>query len=332
MRHVADASKVLILASPGWFRSFDKAVPPETGLGAAVETSVIEQRLYNAAGVNHDIRIAYFDRADAEGIPLYLRAYRIFDARRDFEMLTQWILGRTPSASEPRSSAKADWPTSPPLIDWPVADRADVLDAFQKMLTAQTPNRILLIRGGSGTGKTYITRHLLGFALRCDWLACGRFDLKGGADFQGEFARFVQFLNIDDTIEYSADKPLRDRLDSLLRALRDRNRPTLLIFDTFEQGGELARWVEATALLTTIRAPWLRIIITGQLVPDRRGVAWGHWAAPVLELGPIGWEDWFRFGKRHRPDITPELAQQIHRLVDGSPSVLGQVFGLVTRE
>jgi large conductance mechanosensitive channel protein len=45
---------------------------------------------------------------------------------------------------------------------------------------------------------------LLGLALRCDWLACGHFDLKSGADLEGEFARFVAYLGVDDAVNATA--------------------------------------------------------------------------------------------------------------------------------
>jgi hypothetical protein len=186
---------------------------------------------------------------------------------------------------------------------------------------------VLLVRGASGIGKSLLTRHLLGLALRCNWLACGRFDLKSGADLEDEFARFVAYLGVDETVNATAGKPLRARLDAVLAGLRTRGRPTLLFFDTFEQGGDLARWVEEHALLTVPRAPWLRLLIAGQQVPNPAAAPWAAFAAPILQLHQPGWEDWYRYGRRYRPDLTEQLTQQFHNFARGSHSLLDQLLG-----
>lgn len=67
------AHKVLIIASAGWFKCYEGKELPGTGLGAAAEASVIEQRLYNTAGVNPDIRIVTFAALDPTTLPLDLQ-------------------------------------------------------------------------------------------------------------------------------------------------------------------------------------------------------------------------------------------------------------------
>jgi ABC-type transport system involved in cytochrome c biogenesis ATPase subunit len=104
-----------------------------------------------------------------------------------------------------------------------------VREAFTRLLTADSPHRMLLISGPSGTGKSHLTRYLLGLALRCPWLACGRFDLKSGADLDGEFARFIFYLGVDEAARTTAGQGLRGRLDSILNALCAQGKPTLLI-------------------------------------------------------------------------------------------------------
>ena len=79
---------------------------------------------------------------------------------------------------------------------------------------------MILIRGPSGTGKSHLTRYLLSLALKCDWLACGRFDLKSGADLDGEFSRFVLNLGVDEAVRAVAGGSPRVRLDGIFSALR----------------------------------------------------------------------------------------------------------------
>ncbi len=236
-----------------------------------------------------------------------------------------WITGAAPAVPPPPPIV--EWPAAPPVFEWEPADCEPVRDAFTRLLTAGTPHRVLLVRGVSGTGKSHLTRHLLGLALRCDWLACGRFDLKSGADLEGEFARFVAYLDVDDAVNATAGQPLRARLDAVLAGLRACGRPSLLFFDTFEQGGDLARWVEESALLAVPRAPWLRILIAGQQVPNPAGGPWAGFAAPIPPLQQLDWEDWYRYGRRYHPDLTEQFAQQLHEVVGGRHSQLSQVLG-----
>jgi hypothetical protein len=183
------------------------------------------------------------------------------------------------------------------------------------------------IRGANETGKSLITRIFLKFALGCPWLASGRLDLRSGADLDREFAGFVINLGVTDVVRETADQPLHRRLDAILRGLRARGQPTLLVFDTFEEGGNCARWVEESALVTTVRAPWLRVIVAGQHVPNPKGLIWEYFTAPFLELKEMGWEDWFLYGSRFRPELTREMVRQFHKYSDGKPSLLGRLLG-----
>src|SRR3954469_23634634 len=63
-RMAGETEKVLIVGSPGWFRCYEGTELPGTGLGASAETVVINQRLYNVAGVTGAIRIAHFESID----------------------------------------------------------------------------------------------------------------------------------------------------------------------------------------------------------------------------------------------------------------------------
>jgi hypothetical protein len=188
-------------------------------------------------------------------------------------------------------------------------------------------HRVLLISGPSGTGKSHLTHYLLGLALGYPWLACGRIDLKSGADLEGEFARFTFCLGMDEAVHTAAGKGLRARLDTILSALRERREPTLLLFDTFEQGAEWARWVEERVLLAIPGAPWLRLVVAGRQVPEPIGTVWASYAAPVIRLQMLGWKAWYEYGKRNLPDLSPEFVQQVHTLSRGNHSLLGLLLG-----
>ena len=184
-------NKVLVIASAGWFKCYEKKEFPGSGLGAAAEAGSIEQRIYNKAGLNPDIRIVAFDRLDPLTLPLALQRYHYFVDPNDFSDLTHWLTGRMPIVA-----AAADWPQQPPVLRWPVADHSPVRLAFERLLTRTPCGRFLSLRGPSETGKSHITRQMLGNALYLTDLACGRFDFKGTIDAEAEIRAFVQNLDV----------------------------------------------------------------------------------------------------------------------------------------
>jgi hypothetical protein len=300
-----------------------------TGLGCAAEAGVLEQRLYNAGGINHDIRVVILASGDDAGLPLDLQRYHRFDATRDFLKLLAWLTGQPALAGAAVApAAPADFPAAPPPIAWPFCDCDPVRDAFRRLLTAGTAQRILFLEGGSGTGKSELTRHLLGLGLGFDWLATGRFDFKSGTDLDGEFSRFTPQLGTEAAIRASAGRPVRDRLDAVLAELRQHRHPTLLLFDTYEQAGDFVRWVEDGALIEVIRAPWLRVVVAGQRTPGIIGKPWAAVSEPLQKIEPPGWRDWHRYGSLHKPGIvTEDFVERLHTLVNGNPSALRTYLG-----
>lgn len=321
VRQSGQAERVLVVASGGWFRCYEGKEQPGTGLGAASEAGVIQQRLYRGGGTNPDIRIVFFEPTDAAEMPIDLERYHRFDVERDFADLLAWLTG---GASVPSPTA---WAGVSPVPDWPLADFHHVREAIEGLLTEATPHRILLIQGPSEVGKSCLTRHLLGLGLRLPWLACGRFDLKAGTELHPELRSFVDHLDIEAAVAGAAGRPVVERLDLALAELRRRARPTLLIFDTFEQGGECARWVEERALVAAVRAPWLRVVVTGQRVPGPVGASWAAVASPPIVLQQISCEDWHSYGRRTRPDLKPDDVRLVYDLARGRHSLLAALLG-----
>lgn len=62
-------------------------------------------------------------------------------------------------------------------------------------------------------------------------LASGRFDFKATADMDAEVRVFVQDLDVPLP---PVSSRLKERLGQILDALKERARPALLVFDTYE--------------------------------------------------------------------------------------------------
>ena len=186
------------------------------------------------------------------------------------------------------------WPETPPSIRWPMADYLRSRDAFANLLTRQSSCRLLLLRGPSESGKSLITRQVLANALRLPGLACGRFDFKGTTDMDAAVRVCVQDLGVPLPPE---SVRLDERLKSVLDHLKQRARPALLVFDTYEAAGSDGRtWVETELLPTLVRTTWLRVIIAGQRVPDSYGTIWEHQSS-VVDLQRPGPVDWLAYGQ-----------------------------------
>jgi hypothetical protein len=223
-------------------------------------------------------------------------------------------------------TAGPSWPDTPPL-DWPMADHSGARDAFAALLTGNAPLRFLPIRGSSETGKSHITRQMLGNALRIPDLACGRFDFKGTTDMDAELRSFVQNLGVPLP---PASQRLNHRLTDILDALERRARPALLIFDAYEAAGEAQDWVEKQLLPRLVRAPWLRVVIAGQRVPASAGAIWASTAGSPLQLMPPPPADWFDYGKQHRTGLTLADVETACRLTFNKASLLAQLLGPAT--
>jgi hypothetical protein len=223
---------------------------------------------------------------------------------------------------------KEDWPETPPALRWPMADHFDAREAFSALLTRDSQWRCLLLRGPSESGKSHITRQMLANALRIEGLDCGRLDLKGTTDMDATLRVFVQDLNAGLP---PASARFNERLGNILAVLRQRARPALLVFDTYQEASaEAQEWVEKELLTALVRATWLRVVIAGQSVPKRNGAIWEPEAAPVLELKPPPAEDWYQYGKQHRPELTPEFVQMACKFAENKTSLLAQLFGPVS--
>ncbi len=113
--------------------------------------------------------------------------------------------------------------------------------------------------------------------------------------------------------------------DSLARLVR----PTLLILDTYEAAGEATDWVEQRLLLALGKSSWLRVVILGQRLPDNNDAPWYSVVGPSIALEPPSLDDWYEFGREHRPDadwLTREWVLATHAAAGGKATLLAQLL------
>jgi len=219
--------------------------------------------------------------------------------------------------------AVVEWPSDVPELQWPMADHSEARGAFARLLCEGSPERALLVRGASETGKSHMSKQMIRNAGLLPGVVSGRFDFKGTSNIGIE--AFAQPLGI----EPPAGQTLNERLAGIFIELRRRRQPTLLVFDTYEAAaGEVKDWIESVLLPHLVPARWLRVVITGQSVPARAGSTWESIAASTLTLQVPGPEDWLVYGRANRGEtLSLEFVTQVHQLGEGKASVLASLLG-----
>ena len=145
------------------------------------------------------------------------------------------------SAGEP---VTACWPSDIPVLHWPMADHGEARKAFAGLLNEGVPERALLVQGASETGKSHMTKQMIRNAMSLPGVVSGRFDFKGTTNIGVEIEAFSRPLDV----EPQAGQTLSERLAKIFTELRQRARPTLLVFDTYEAAGEAKDWIEGVLL------------------------------------------------------------------------------------
>ena len=277
-----------------------------------------------------EVMLCRFDYIEGKGL-LGLAGYLDLDEltpREAAEFILQRLARNEKQSSDHYTKGPAqslfDWPEEAPELQWPVADHTAAREAFARLITRRSPHRYLPISGPTELGKSHLTKQFLKNAIRIDHLRCGRFDFKGSADIETILPSFVQHLGVSVP---KASGSLTGPLGEIITALSREARPTLLIFDTFEQAGKAEQWVEGVVLQGLLRAPWMRVVIVGQKVVPSVEQVWSDISAPEVVLNQPSAQEWFEYGRRHDPEITLDEVRVVHKRARGRAGLLAQMFG-----
>jgi hypothetical protein len=220
--------------------------------------------------------------------------------------------------------AVARWPSDVPVLQWPMADHGEARRAFARLLCEAIPERVLLVRGESETGKSHMSKQMIRNAMLLPGVVSGRFDFKGTTNMGVEVEAFSGPLGI----EAPAGQTLNERLAKIFTELRRRAQPTLLVLDTYEAAGEAKDWIEGVLLPYLVSALWLRVVIIGQSVPTRIGSTWESVAASTLTLQVPGPEDWLAYGRANRGEaLNLEFVTLAHQYAEGKAGLLAGLLG-----
>src|SRR5262249_31936714 len=144
---------------------------------------------------------------------------------------------------------------------------------FNKLITGQSQKRILLLSGGSNTGKTVLLAELIDYArhlqLPAAWL-----DFKGCPSLDDLF----EMLRLDlgpVILRHSYSAAGTGRFFQLISDLQQLSAPLLLVFDTYEQASaDAQKWLESQILPRLERAPGVVVVISGQKIPEHDRHPW----------------------------------------------------------
>jgi hypothetical protein len=328
----SESACILIIGSEGWFAAYEKKEQAGFGLGAATEADCFKNALWSEQGHNRRIRVAFLHDVPAEKVPLRLRQwhqFRPFDNDDQLNQLVRWVADRLGLGNVELPTVR--WPE--PIEFRPnLADRLKEWPAVVELLAGHSAERILLLKGPSGLGKSALVRETTAYAKRLR-IPVVQLDLKGGGldvkDILGQF-----YLDLGQSLpDFSRD---RGSTVSLRKDLRGLRQPVLVVFDTYEGciGNQpVVDWLDQQFFPEVEKALGLAVLVAGQQVPDSKSARWHDWAR-YFDIKPIiekeHWELWVEL---HHPDFKDKGIDlnTLIRATEGKPSLMSNLCDTISK-
>jgi SEFIR domain-containing protein len=319
---------VLIIASEGWFAAYNRTAEPG-GLGAATEADLFRQVFWDERGHNERVRLAFLHEVAANKVPVRLRAwhsFRPFESDAALDRLIRWLADCLQLRNI--ESPIVRWPG--PLLDFQpdIVDRHIESLAIGDMLAGRSRERILLLEGASGLGKSVLVHHASTYAKKLG-IPAVRVNFKGGLwDVPDILGQLDLELGGEFLPKFSREGANKTNL--LRRDLRALRQPVLIVFDSYEYAAEnktVSDWLSKELLNEVETSLGLAVIVAGQRVPDPARAFWRE-LARLLQLGPITelahWEPWIerRYPSfRHKGVDLPTVLM----IARGNPAVIATI-------
>lgn len=316
---------VLVIASPGWFQAFEGQGDPESGRGAAAEAHVLKQYLYDEKYINAKIRIVCLDDT-AHNVPARLKGFhmfRPFTNPNDFTQLVKWLAKSL--GLENIECPDLTWPEPAPF-ESRIADRNQhEWPAIVSMLAGRSRERILLLEGPSGVGKSELLRQARAYAQDRS-IAVAYVDFKAGMQGVQDVLGHIDLEVGNELPNFTAARAGQTHL--LRKDLRKLSQPLLLIFDTFEHAEgnrDLTEWLRLQILPEVETSPRLAIIVAGQRVPGHANEN-SRQPSRRFTLEPItDFDAWREWKSRHHPRVADENVRLLMHATKGAPNLMASL-------
>ncbi len=224
------------------------------------------------------------------------------------------------------------WPAPNPHKAPVVADRKQEFQDFERMITGQSKQRVLLLQGTSGTGKSIVVEEFDRYA-RSLGIVVAAADLKGAPTTEQIFTSLLVSSGGDVFRRAESEQGAR-RLFTLAEELETLERPILLVFDNWQQSpDDLRKWMKNVVFPRLDTMPHISVLITGHEVPEPGSASWKEFAV-IHQLESIpSTEDWYEYYQRKDPTIpiTKDNIESLLLTNEGVPpsviSALLSTFG-----
>jgi hypothetical protein len=248
-----------------------------------------------------------------------------------------------------------------------IANRKREFEFFDAMLTGKCPERILLVRAPSESGKSVLLAEFAMHAeVRLGSSACARVNLKGKPPLAAVLDRICIDLGRDSFPKFcsgGAAVPIQVHAELRGAKLRDENvvtvaphiyqagapssltlassliadlsvhaNPRVLIIDTFEQAtAETSNWIvqQLLPLVHNIHRFW--IVIAGKIIPAavEYPMEWGGLAKSHELLPVTSADDWHEYACQRYPDFPRNDLEVVCRGFASRPSLIEEFIRVI---
>ena len=242
-----------------------------------------------------------------------------------------------------------------------LANQTDHLERFEKVITGQVSEQILLIQAPSGFGKSTLLRRFkhecqekkflvvpiplkgadigLPFLFDCVFQELGQkyfpnFTEKlepmvgRGVNISKNWTFGLQQIEIALNVDEATRKyHLMELQQSFFLDLSGISGRIVFLIDTFESAPkETQNWIESELLRATMRISNLSVVVAGQNIPDSTNIHWGDFCK-CLNLQPIEDDEaWYKFATDIDLPLEREAIKAIARFLKGRPLDITNAF------
>jgi hypothetical protein len=271
---------------------------------------------------------------DVEGIDVTAIAPHA-NERSAFEIATLIVdrLDLVLPKTKDSASTHCSWPKEAVAFSHGLADRTvREWPAVLRLLTADSPKRILMFYGPSGFSKSALLGAAAKYAKALQVLTV-YVDFKDTMLLHEKNVLLEIQLGLRRVLPGFASQgdPDRWKLGLALGTLRD---PVLILLDTYEKAAatkDLVEWIETRLLAEVEECVPLRFIIGGQKVPDFSQARWRE-RAEAVELTGIhdkqAWKDW---AQAMNPEVDEESVEAFVAGFNGVPANISSTLTVLAR-